>query len=293
MKFNLNGDANITTSNVGIITFNAANFNEAVASGTTPVTLSLLGGAVGFKGTQTINGVIQDNSASGKVGVTIGNATSQNVWVLNGNNTYTGDTTVQANGKLLMNGSVAAGSTTTTYGYLGGSGTFGGAVIVSSGTLAPGGSSTGGVIVDTVDVLNMASLSLSGSSQTLMQINGTTRGTDYDGLDISGGGGLINGGVLSLSFGNSSAFAHNATFDLFNFSGSQSGNFSDVTSTGYYEGTWALANGTWSLESRGQILSFTTSNGDLVVADPVPEPSTLVLAGLAVTGGFFVRRRRG
>jgi autotransporter-associated beta strand protein len=240
-----------------------------------------------------MNGVIQDNSASGKVNVTIGTATSQNVWVLNGINTYTGDTTVEAGGKLLMNGSVAAGSVTTTYGYLGGSGTFGGAVIVSSGTLAPGGSSTGGVIVDTVDVLTMASLSLSGSSHTLMQINGTTRGMDYDGLDISDGGGLINDGVLSLSFGNLSAFAHNATFDLFNFSGSQSGNFSDVTSTGYYEGTWALANGTWSLESRGQILSFTTSNGDLVVADPVPEPSTLVLAGLAVTGGFFVRRRRG
>ena len=266
MKFNLNGDANITTGNFGNITFNAANFNQAVAGVTTPVTLSLIGGGSIAKGTQTINGVIQDNSASGKVGVTIGNATSQNVWVLNGINTYTGSTTIEANGKLLMNGSVAAGSTTTTNGYLGGSGTFGGAVIVSSGTLAPGGSSAGGVIDDTVDVLTMASLSLSGSSQTLMQINGTTRGTDYDGLDISGGG-LINGGVLSLSFGNSSAFANNTAFDLFNFSGSQSGNFSDVTSTGYYAGTWALANGKWTLESRGQILSFTPSTGDLV-AEP-------------------------
>jgi autotransporter-associated beta strand protein len=297
IQFNLNGDANITPNGSSNITFNVANFNQAVAGVTTPVTLTLGGGSVSgtnsFKGTETINGGIQDNSASGKVNVTIGTATSQNDWVLNGINTYTGSTTVQAGGKLLMNGSVAAGSVTTTYGYLGGSGTFGGAVIVSSGTLAPGGSSTGGVIVDTVDVLTMASLSLSGSSHTLMQINGTTRGTDYDGLDISDGGGLINDGVLSLSFGNLSAFAHNATFDLFNFSGSQSGNFSDVTSTGYYEGTWALANGTWSLESRGQILSFTTSNGDLVIADPVPEPSTLVLAGLAVTGGFFVRRRRG
>ena len=294
MKFNLNGDANITPNNSSNINFNAANFNQAVAGVTTPVTLSLVGGASdASKGTQTLNGVIQDNSASGKVGVTIGTATSQNVWVLNGNNTYTGDTTVQAGGKLLMNGSVAAGSTTTTYGYLGGSGTFGGAVIVSSGTLAPGGSSAGGVIVDTVDVLSMASLSLSGSSQTLMQINGTTRGTDYDGLDISGGGGLTYDGMLSLSFGNASAFANNTTFDLFNFSGSPSGNFSAVTSTGYYAGTWVPANDIWSLDSGGQILSFTPSKGVLGIAVPEPSMLVLVLAGLAVTCGFFVRRRRG
>jgi len=293
MKFNLNGDANITPNNSNI-NFNAANFNEAVAGVTTPVTLTLAGGTVVAKGTQTLNGVIQDNSASGTVGVTIGTATSQNDWVLNGNNTYTGNTTVQAGSKLLMNGSVAAGSTTTTYGYLGGSGTFGGAVIVSSGTLAPGGSSAGGVIVDTVGVLNTASLSLSGNSQTRMQINGTTRGTDYDGLDISGGGGgLTYDGMLSLSFGNASAFANNATFDLFNFSGSPSGNFSDVTSTGYYEGTWVPANGMWLLDSRGQILSFTPSNGVLGIAVPEPSMLVLVLAGLAVTCGFFVRRRRG
>ena len=294
MKFNLNGDANITPNGSSNINFNAANFNQAVAGVTTPVTLSLVGGASdASKGTQTLNGVIQDNSASGKVGVTIGTATSQNVWVLNGNNTYTGDTTVQAGGKLLMNGSVAAGSTTTTYGYLGGSGTFGGAVIVSSGTLAPGGSSAGGGIVDTVDVLSMASLSLSGSSQTLMQINGTTRGTDYDGLDISGGGGLTYDGMLSLSFGNASAFANNTTFDLFNFSGSPSGNFSAVTSTGYYAGTWVPANDIWSLDSGGQILSFTPSKGVLGIAVPEPSMLVLVLAGLAVTCGFFVRRRRG
>jgi hypothetical protein len=93
MKFNLNGDATITPNGNSNITFNAANFNQAVAGVTTPVTLTLAGGGGSSKGTETIHGGIQDNSVSGKVNVTIGTATSLNVWVLNGINTYTGSTT--------------------------------------------------------------------------------------------------------------------------------------------------------------------------------------------------------
>ena len=309
MKFNLNGDANITTSNVGIITFNAANFNEAVASVTTPVTLSLIGGAVGFNGTQTINGVIQDNSVSGKVNVTIGTLTSWNVWVFNGGNTYTGSTTIEANGKLLMNGTISESSTTTSYGYLGGSGTFGGAVIVSSGTLAPGGGSANGVIVDTVGVLTMASLSLSGSSHTLMQITGTAPGTDYDRIVSTGSLGY-DSGVLDLAMSGTS-YAVGTMFDLFD-AVSVSGTLASISTAGISSDGWE--NLTWyapgssgaGLDDYGAGVwqsSLTTVGGEsrkLIFSQPtgvlsvVPEPSTLasLLAGLACGGYSLFRRRR-
>ena len=311
IKFNLNGDANITPNssnpNSSNITFNAANFNEAVAGVTTPVTLSLVGGTVSFNGTQTINGVIQDNSVSGKVNVTIGTLTSWNVWVFNGGNTYTGSTTIEANGKLLMNGSVAAGSTTTSYGYLGGSGTFGGAVIASSGTLAPGGSSAGGVIVDTVGVLTMASLSLSGSSHTLMQITGTA--PDYDRIVSTGSIGY-DSGVLELAM-SGTGYAVGTTFDLFD-AASVSGTLASISTASISSDGWE--NLTWyapgssgaGLDDYGAGVwqsSLTTVGGEsrkLIFSQPtgvlsvVPEPSTCasLLAGLACGGYSLFRRRR-
>jgi fibronectin-binding autotransporter adhesin len=300
IKFNLNGDANITPNNSNI-TFNAANFNEAVAGVTTPVTLSLVGGTAIAKGTQTINGVIQDNSASEKVNVTIGTATSENIWVLNGINTYTGDTTVAAGGKLLMNGTISGSSTTTSYGYLGGSGTFGGAVIVSSGTLAPGGSSVSGTLSNTVGTLTMASLSLSSSATTQMTITGTAAGL-YD--QIIATNNIAYGGLLQLTM--SGSYANDTVFQLFQ-SGTESESFSSLTmvgGSGPYAGLTFGAMGTggygadawvsdWTTPSApdGQRLVFYQDTGVLAV---VPEPSTyaMALAGLAYGGWQMMRRRR-
>jgi autotransporter-associated beta strand protein len=202
---------------------------------------------------------------------------------LNAANSYAGATLVNA-GKLLINGnqSAATGAVTVAAGAtLGGSGTTGGAVTVN-GILSPGNSP---------GVLTVASVALNASSTSLFEVNGTTRGTQYDGLDITGVNGVTYDGALSLSFGNGSSFADNTTFDLFSFTGTPSGNFSSVTSTGYYAGTWTQAAGEWSLTTSEQKLTFTPSTGDLVIA--VPEPATLgLLSGLAVVG-FFARRQRG
>jgi autotransporter-associated beta strand protein len=223
-------------------------------------------------------------------GPSIGNFTQagSGTTILTANNSYRGATNVNA-GTLLINGThsgiegtlvvgtvtVAAGAT------LGGTGSINGPVVVD-GFLSPGNSP---------GVLTVASVVLGASSTSLFEINGTTRGTQYDGLDVTTASGVTYDGTLSLSFGNGSAFADNTTFDLFNLTGTPSGNFSSVASTGFYTGTWTLASGTWSLDVGSQKLSFTPSTGDLVVA--VPEPSTLVLvSGLAVVG-FLARRRRG
>jgi hypothetical protein len=295
VQFNLNGDANITPNNSNI-TFNAANFNQAVASVTTPVTLSLIGGTAIAKGTQTINGGIQDNSMSGKVNVTIGTPTSWNVWVFNGGNTYTGDTTVEAGGKLLMNGTISGSSTTTSYGYLGGSGTFGGAVIISSGTLAPGGSSVGGGTVDTVGDLTMASLSLGSTATTEMTITGSTPAL-YD--QLIGSSTLNYGGTLALTMtDNTTSYNNGTVFNLFTgFTGSPTGDLSGITlnavGTDFDGLTFTGTDGVWysNFNSNQQALVFSQSTGTLTV---VPEPSTcaMALAGLAYGGWQMIRRRR-
>jgi autotransporter-associated beta strand protein len=106
MQFKLNGHANITPNSSSNITFNAANFNTAVAGVTTPVTLGLIGGNAVSNGIQTIDGVIQNNSDSGTVGVMIG---GQNFWVLNGTNTYSGGTTLNS-GMLVVGNANALGT---------------------------------------------------------------------------------------------------------------------------------------------------------------------------------------
>jgi autotransporter-associated beta strand protein len=293
MQFRLNGDANITP-NISNVTFNAANFNEAVSGVTTPVTLTLNGGSGVNVGTQTINGAIQDNSASGKVNVQIGTTNSTNAWVFNGQNTYTGDTTVAEGGKLLMNGTISGSSTTTSYGYLGGSGTFNGAVIVSSGTLAPGGASVGGGVIDTVGALTMASLSLSGSATTQLTITGST-GDLYD--QLIGSSTLTYGGTLALTL--SGSYVDQTTFNLFSGFTSHSGSFGAITlsavDTGFDGMTFTApdANGDWytGWTANNQALKFSQSTGTLTV---VPEPSTwaMALAGLAYGGWQISRRRR-
>ena len=263
--------------------FNLGGFSETING------LAGSGSVEGDSGTPTLT--VGDGDASASFSGVLGNTSGSlsltkigsGVQTLGGANTYSGPTSVSA-GTLLVDGdqSGATGALTVVSGAtLGGSGTLGGAVTVN-GILSPGNSP---------GVLTVPSLSLGALSTSLFEINGTTRGAEYDGVNISGVSGPNYGGTLSLVFGNGSAFSGGMIFDLFLFNGSSTGTFAGVTSSGFYSGEWTFADDVWSLESGGQTLAFTQSTGDLVVT--VPEPSTLVLlSGLAVSGSAFLRRRR-
>jgi len=296
-SFKVRGNSTVSLTGSSNVTFSNPNFNTADPSVTTPVTLTLAGGGAGSAGTGVVQGAIQDNSGSGTVGVTIGTAAATNLWVLQGNNTYSGDTTVTTGGKLLMDGVVSGSSTTTSSGYLGGSGTFGGAVSVLSGTLSPGGLSNDlvrGVISDSIGKLTVGSLSLSSPATTAMTITGSTAGS-YD--QIAGSTSVNYGGTLALTL--SGSYVDQTVFDLFSGFTTHTGSFSSITLSAAgtdYDGltfSGADANGDWlsTWNGNNQALKFSQSTGQLTV---VPEPSTIIFAGIgmAMFGWSTWTRRR-
>jgi autotransporter-associated beta strand protein len=283
MQVNLKGDANIVANSNSNLTFSAAQFNVANAGITAPVVLGLGGAGAGFYGEQTISGVIQDNSGSGTVGVSV---VGGNIWTLAGNNTYTGATTVS--GKLLLTGNINSASAVTSTGYIGGTGTFGGAVTITSGTLAPGGlSGTGGIITDSIGALTVQSLSLGSAATTELTVTGSTSGL-YD--QLIGSSTLNYGGTLALTMNTQASYDDFTTFNLFSGFTSTSGTLGGITlnavgtdfagltftqdgSTGDWYTGWIATGG------DGQQLKFSQSTGTLTV---VPEPSTIVFAGIGM-----------
>lgn len=221
-------------------------------------------------GSGTFSGVLANGGA-----VLAFTKTGTGTQILSGNSTYTGATTVQQ-GVLRVDGSLSSSSnlSVAAAASLMGSGTVAGFATIN-GTLSPGASP---------GVLTFGSLLLTSTSTTLVEIaSAGARGTDFDGLSILSASGLTYGGTLSFAFGGS-AIADDTTFDIFGFTGSTAGSFATVLSTGYYAGTWANNNdGTFTLAKDGQTVTFSQTNGDVVV---VPESAAVLpLAGL---GGVFV-----
>jgi hypothetical protein len=118
----------------------------------------------------------------------------------------------------------------------------------------------------------------------VMELNGLTRGTQYDGINV--GGELAYGGTLTLNFG--STFSEGDSFNLFDFT-TTTGSFESITLTGAYTGALANNAGTWTGTIGGQDFSFLDSTGNLNV---VPEPSTYALLLVAAAGLWAARKRR-
>ncbi len=265
-------------------------------------------------GTGEFAGVISDNSVSNTTSLGKGGS---GTWTLSAANTYTGGTTISA-GRLLVNNATGSGTGTgavsvSSSAVLGGSGTISGATTLANGAsagayLAPGATATATATSGGIGLLSFANnLTLTSGagansfgSTVSFEINGTTRGTGYDGIDLTGSGKtLAYGGTMSLVF---DAPINASTYNLFSLGGNtQSSTFAAVTIAGSaVSGTpsatitasgWS-ASVTDSLNSLWN-LTFTNADGNLQVASAIPEPSTFAVGlGAVALAGVALRRRR-
>lgn len=242
-------------------------------------------GTIALAATSTINSsfsMLANNTISGTGGL---NKAGAGALTLSGTNTYSGATAVNE-GSLVVNGSTHTSSafTIASGGTLAGSGTIGGATTIQSGGILAPGNSPG--------IMTFSNgLTLDSGSITNFEINGLTRGTDHDGINITSGL-LTYGGTFNLSFGDT--IANGNSLSLFQQSGSgNTGSFSSIAATGSYVGSFVNDSGVWSLTSGAQVLSFSQSTGNLSVS-AIPEPSTYaaIFGALALVGVIAHRRRQ-
>ena len=102
-------------------------------------------------------------------------------------------------------------------------------------------------------------------------------------------GGLMSyGGAFSIS---SDTVLANGVYNLFNLTGTESGDFSSVTlsGAGYGDDALSLSSDVWTATVGSQDYSFSQITGDLTV---VPEPGTYALIGGLLALGYVMVRHR-
>jgi hypothetical protein len=157
-------------------------------------------------------------------------------------------------------------------GTLGGTGTIGGAITVNSGGNLHPGNSPG--------ILNTGSVTLAATSNFRVDINGTTVGTQYSQLNVTGTID-ITGSNLVITVGGT--LVRGETFTIIN------NDLADAV-----VGTFAgLAEGA-TFDQSGQrfTISYVGGSGNDVVLAVAPEPSTWIGGALAVAALAYLQRRR-
>ena len=197
-------------------------------------------------------------------------------------NTYTGVTTISA-GTLLVNNTTGSATGTGavligTSGTLGGIGAINGPLTIN-GALAPG-NSPGTLYVNNDVTFNATAV-------CLMQISGSASG-EYDQLRVTGNVSL--GGTLLPSFDNFTPTGNEILFLIDNTGGgTTTGQFqyADGADIGLYNGyDWHI-----TYTANNAVIPSLNGGNDVAIY-VVPEPSILMLLGVAAIGRLSRRRRR-
>lgn len=283
---NWNGAGTVTggvTSSSG--TFTVGSGANLTASGG----LNVTGGTiVAGSSASTITGSINYTSSSNSTyagviagsGKTVTMNASGATLTLTGTNSYDGATTV-TNGKLVVNGNSSTSSLTTVASgaTLGGSGTVG-ALIVSTGGFVTPGNSPGILTVNG---------NYTQAGQYTAEIAGTTAGTSYDQIAVTGTVD-VTGGSLATAFSSGSYTSGDLLFILTNdgadaVTGSYAGYAQGAVVANFGGFNWQIS---YIADSTGN--TFTGGNDIALSATTVPEPRAALLGGLGLLA--LLRRRR-
>lgn len=248
----------ITTISVGTLQLGDGVTDGSLANGSNIANSSRL--VYNISGTQSYGGVISGTGSVFKNGL--------GTQILSGTNTYTGATVVNE-GMLLINGNSLAATGAVVVndgGGIGGSGSFGGDIVVrGGGTLSPGNSPG--------QLALAGDLTIEDGAVLLMEFGGTSQGA-YDQLDVQGL--FTAGGTLNLRILDDYTPLSGASFTIFN-----------GLTPGFGAGSFTLTT------NLGGGLSWDMSElASLGVVTIVPEPSTPALTGAALLVMAFRRRQR-
>ncbi|MBK7423452.1 MAG: hypothetical protein IPJ48_10325 [Propionivibrio sp.] len=182
---------------------NSGAFNIALAGSRTLGNVFAGPGTLALTNTGTITKTVA-NSATFDGSVTLTNASTGSLNVNGG--------TLQVNNFALNTNS----------GVISGSGTLnlGGATLTNSGTIKPGGTGAAGTLSITGNLVN------SGSGTIEAELGGTTAGTQYDVLAVSGN--VTLGGTLNSTLINSYVPTAGPNFDIITAGGTASGSFATL-----------------------------------------------------------------